>query len=136
MSLAYFREDLTKQQEGAPIHVGAITFYCKRWGTPESQEFLRNLNKKLFGPFHKAQDSDQQVIYAEWLTGYGVVNWEGCRDVENGMLISYSPESAREIFTNPEYYMSLNVLIINGSMNFENYLHDEAYQDLEDLKKK
>lgn len=136
MTLAYFRESLEKQRDGVPVHVADITFYVRRWGTPESQSFVRELNKKLFGPFHKSQDSDLHTIYGEWLCGYGVVNWDGCRDADNGMLLSYSEQAAREIFTNSEYYMSLNVLIINGAMNFENFIHDEANKDLEDLKKK
>lgn len=136
MSLSYFRESLDKQRDGAPIHVGDITFYVRRWGTPESQLFLKDLNKKLFGPFHKQQESDQELIYSEWLCGYGVVNWENCLDAETGSPVEYSETAAREIFTNEEYFLSLNRLIINGSMNFEFYLHEEASEDLEDLKKK
>lgn len=136
MSLSYFRESKLKQSEGAPIHVGDITFYVRRWGTKESQGFLKELNKKLFGPFHKAQESDQEIIYSEWLSGYGVVGWDNCRDAENNEILDYSIEVAREIFTNEEYYLSLNRLIISGAMNFEFYLHEEASEDLEGLKKK
>lgn len=136
MGLAYFRESKLKQSEGAPIHIGDITFYVRRWGTPESQQFLKELNKKLFGPFHKAQESDLDLTYAEWICGYGVVGWDNCLDAETNLPIDYSLEAAREIFTNDEYYLSLNRLIINGAMNFEFYLHEEATEDLEDLKKK
>lgn len=136
MSLAYFRESLTKQSEGAPVHLAGITFYLRRWGTPESQEFLKTLNKKLFGPFHKAQVSDQDIIYSEWLAGYGVVGWDGCLDAETYEPLEYSLEAARGIFTNQEYYLSLNRELINAATNFESYLFEEATEDLEELKKK
>jgi hypothetical protein len=43
---------------------------------------------------------------------------------------------ARKIFTNPEYYMSLNMVLVNAAASFENYLHEEAEEDLKALKKK
>lgn len=134
MSLAYFREDLDKQKSGAPIYAGDITFYVKRWGTKESQEFLRELNRKLFGPFHKAHEGDQAKVYSEWLI-WAVTGWENMLS-EDGEVVEYSQSVARDIFTNEEYFLSLNMVLINGAMNFEHYLHDEAEQDLEVLKKK
>lgn len=136
MSLAYYRESLDKQQNGAPVYLAGMTFYLRRWGTPESQEFLKNLNKKLFGPFHKSQPLDQDIIWSEWLCGYGVVGWDDCLDAETGEELIYSDSAARGLFTNPEYYLSLNRDLIAAATNFENYLHDEANEDLEELKKK
>ncbi len=134
MSLSYFRESLDKQKGGAPVYAGGITFYVKRWGTPESQAFLRELNRKLFGPFHKSQEGDQATIYAEWLC-WAVTGWDDMLG-EDGEPVTYSPDSARDIFTNEEYFLSLNMVLINGAMNFEHYLHEEATADAEDLKKK
>lgn len=134
MDLCSFKECLSKQKDGAPIYVGDSVFYCRRWGTPESQKFLRELRKSLFGPFHKAQENDDALLFAEWLCGYGVTSWE---DVTGGeSKIDYSEATARNIFLNPEYQLSLNTVLISGVMNFENYLHDEAESDFENLKKK
>lgn len=136
MSLAYYRESLDKQREGAPISLAGITFYVRRWGTPESQAFLKDLNKKLFGPFHSAQQSDQDLIYSEWLCGYGVVNWAECLDADTGCKVEYSTSAARGIFTNQEYFLSLNREIISAALSHENYLMEEAKDDTEELKKK
>ena len=136
MSLSCYRESLDKQRDGAPIYLAGMTFYLRRWGTDESQEFLKTLNRKLFGPFHKQQVSDQNLIYSEWLCGYGVVNFDDVIDAETGQHVVYSAESARGIFANPEYFLSLNRDLINCAMSFEYYLAEEAEEDLEELKKK
>ena len=134
MDLNSFKECLTKQRDGSPIYVGDSVFYCRRWGTPESQKFVRDLRRSLFGPFHKAQDSDDSWLCAEWLCGYGVTRWENVTDGEK--VIDFSESTARNIFLNPEYQLSLNSILIAAVMNFENYLYDEAEGDFEALKKK
>lgn len=133
MDLANFREDLAKQKDGSPIYVGDCTFYVRRWGTPESQKYLRDLRRKLFSPFHKDQEGDESLLLSEWLCGYAVTSWENVFDGQNE--VKYTKENARNIFTNPEYMNSLNAVLIRDSMNFENYLHDIADEDLSELKK-
>lgn len=134
MDLSLFRESLEKQRDGAPIYVGDSTFYVKRLGTPESQKIIREIRRRLFSPFHKAQDGDENLVFAEWLSEYGVTDWENVTDGDGE--IKYSKPVARNIFTNPEYYQSLNLVLINAATNFENYLHEQAEEDLEELKKK
>jgi hypothetical protein len=136
MSLSSYRESTDKQRNGAPIYLLDMVFYVRRWGTKESQEFLKELNRKLFGPFHKSQVTDQDIIWSEWLCGYGVVGWENVLDAESGEQLEYSQEAARALFTNEEYFLSLNRDLITASTSFEHYLHEEANEDLEDLKKK
>lgn len=133
MDLSLYKEDQRKQNEGSPMHVGDSTFYVRRWGTKESQIFLRDLKKRLFGPFHKSQEDDDKILFSEWLCGYGVTGWENVTDGEQEIV--FSKPVARDIFTNPEYYMSLNAILIQDAMNFENYLYDEAQEDIDALKK-
>lgn len=163
MKLSAFREDPKKQREGIPIFVGDAVFYCRRWGTPESQEFLKSLRKSLFGPFHQNQQGDENVLIAHWLAEYGVTGWDGVLqesadedqqyewyeffhkakalfgkkklDKPTVTELIYSPSAARNIFTNPEYFLSLNTAIFAGASNFENYLYDEASDNLEAIKK-
>lgn len=144
MSLAEFREDGNRWAEGSPIHINEMTFYVRRWGTPESQEKLRDIRKRLFGPFHKQQDSDDDIVMGEWLTEYGVTGWENVYEERSSALkaigfkpkeVRYSKKNARGIFCNPEFFYSLNRLLYANAANFENYLYQEAEEDTEELKK-
>lgn len=163
MKLSAFREDEKKQKSGVPIFVGDAVFYCRRWGTPESQEVLKNLRKSLFGPFHQNQHGDDNLLIAHWLAEYGVIGWDGVLqesadeeqqyewyeffhrvkclfgrkklDKPKVAELPYSINAARNIFTNPEYFLSLNTAIFTGASNFENYLYDEAGEILEAIKK-
>lgn len=163
MKLSAYREDSDKQAKGVPIYIGDAVFYCRRWGTPESQSFIKDLRKKLFGPLHKDQQGDENKLIAEWLIEYGITGWDGVLeetateeqeyqwyeffhkfksmfgrqkiDKPSVKELTYSKAAARNIFSNPEYYLSLNSLLLSGSMNFENYLYDDADEDLEAIKK-
>lgn len=163
MKLSAYREDLARQAAGVPIYIGDGVFYVRRWGTPESQEVIKQLRKKLFGPLHKDQTGDENLLISEWLIEYGVVNWDGVLQESAGedqefkwyeffqqfrnllgrqkidkpdvSELKYSKHAARNVFSNPEYFMSLNSLILSGAMNFENYLYDDAAEDLEAIKK-
>lgn len=134
MRLSDYREDPEKQQNGTPIYIGDATFYCRRFGTPESQRVLKELREKLFGPLHKWTDQDEYILRAHWLTEYGVVNWENVFSVE-GEDLKYSKASARAVFLNPEYYLSLNSELFRDVNNFEYYLYDAAEEDVQTLKK-
>lgn len=135
MKLSEYREDLTMRKNGAPIAVSDATFYVRRFGTPESNEIIKQLRQQIYGPLHKMQDGDELAVYAHWLTDYGVTGWEGVLN-EDDSALEYSQQAARKIFTNPEYQMSLNMVLISASAAFENYLHEESDKDLETLKKK
>lgn len=164
MLLSAFRENLIKQSEGVPIFVGDAIFYIRRWGTPESQDFVKELRKKLFGPIHQDATGDEYLLIGHWLAEYGCVGWQGVlketasEDVQfewyeifekfrHAFLkkenvdypktehLPYSKSAARNIFTNPEYFASLNNILLSSAMNFENYLYDDAVKDLEAIKK-
>ena len=134
MNLSDYQESKELQQAGAPIAVGDSVFYVRRLGTKESQEALKNIRQQLYGPFHKMADTDNNRLYGHWLTEYGVTGWTGVDD-QDGAL-EYSKEAARNIFTNPDYFLSLNDLLISAALRFENYLHDEAQADGDKLEKK
>ncbi len=134
MKLSDYQESKELQQSGAPIAIGDSVFYVRRLGTKESQEALKNIRQQLYGPFHKMADTDNNRLYGHWLTEYGVTGWTGVDD-QDGAL-EYSKEAARNIFTNPDYFLSLNDLLISAALRFENYLHDEAQADGDKLEKK
>lgn len=134
MNLNEYRESLQLQEKGAPISVGDAIFYIKRIGTPEAQKFIKELKLSLFGPFANQAEQDANELLAHWLTEYGCTGWDNVQD-ESGADLPYSQQSARKVFTNPEYYLSLNAILTNAASMYENYLHDQAEEDVEALKK-
>ena len=134
MILSHYREDSDKQKNGTPIYVGDATFYGRRFGTPESKKALNELRNALFGPLHKWTDSDDDLLLAHWLVEYGIVGWEEVKTEEN-VDLPYSKENARKVFSNPEYFLSLNTQLLRDLNNFENFLFDAAEEDVEALKK-
>jgi len=134
MKLSEVRESKELQQRGAPIVVGDAVFYVRRLGTKESQQALKDIRQQLYGPFHKMSEVDNNRLYGHWLTEYGVTGWQGLED-QDGAL-EYSKDTARNIFTNPEYFLSLNDILVSAALRFENYLHDEAQTDGDKLEKK
>lgn len=133
MILADYRESLEKHQSGTPIYVGDAVFYVRRWGTPEAQKLLKEIRLEIFGPIHKHQPGDDDLLMAHWLAEYGVTKWEGVCSEEGE--IKYSQQAARKVFLNPEYFASLNQLLYTEATKFENYLHDQAEEDAEAAKK-
>lgn len=135
MRLRDFAEDQEKWASGAPIYIdashGTITFYVKRWGTPESEKARKDLVKALYGPMHNQSEVDANEIYAHWLAEYAVTGWENI-DEDN---TKYSQRIARDVFLAPEHRLSLNQHLISQALNFENYLFDEAMEELENIKK-
>lgn len=135
MKISDYRESIALQKSGAPISVGAGTFFIRRFATPESNQVLKDLRIGLFGPLHRAQDGDEHLVLAHWLADYGCTGWEGVIG-EDDQALTYSKQAARAIFTNPEYFLSLNKILVDAACYFENYLHEEATKDIEVLKKK
>lgn len=134
MNLNEYREDLKLQEKGAPISVGDAIFYIRRIGTPAAQKFIKELKLSLFGPFANHAEQDASELLAHWLTEYGCTGWDNVQG-ESGEDLPYSQQAARKVFTNPEYYLSLNAILTNAASMYENYLHDQAEEDAEALKK-
>lgn len=114
--------------------IGDATFYVKRIGAPECSAFIKKLKAELFGPFHKYQDGDDNLLMAHLLTEYLVTNWEGV-STEQGEPLPYSQAEARKVFLNKEYWLSLNLILINAANTFENYLYEQSDEGIEALKK-
>lgn len=135
MSLDLFREDLLKQSEGSFCYVNQMTFYVKRLGTKESQSELKDIKDKLYGPFPKPDDVNDSFILANWLAYCGVMGWSGVSDSEGGEEIPFSRQEARKIFLNEQYHNSLNMVLVKFASDFENYLCDEASNEIDEIKK-
>ena len=134
MNLLEYKEDLKLRDKGAPISVGDATFHIRRIGTAESTKFIKELKLSIYGPFCRHDDIDHNELLAHWLTEYGCTGWDNVQD-ESGEDLPYSQQAARKVFTNPEYYLSLNAILTNAASTYENYLHDQAEEDAEALKK-
>lgn len=129
------KEDLKKQSSGSPCYIYDMTFYVKRFGTKESNRELKEIKESLYGLFPKPGDIDEDDVFSHWLAEYGVVGWDNVRDEEDGDPIPFSRSHCRSLFRNEEYWQSLNKALLNHCINFENYLHDQAYEDAKELKK-
>lgn len=136
MSLSEYREDGEKQRSGSPIYLSDMTFFVKRFGTPESQEQIKNIRREMFGPFHKSQEGDENLVLAEWLV-WAVTGWENVVEDTGDEVkeLKYSKKVARKLFTDPEYFLSLNAELVASAMRFEHYLYDESREDEQALKK-
>ena len=75
------------------------------------------------------------LVFGVWLTEIGVTEWENILD-ENDVNLEFSRDNCRKVFSNPEFFGSLNTqLFIHGS-NYSNYLFDEVTEDIKQIKKK
>jgi|SRR5690606_14891099 len=134
MNLGSYIESAEKQKGGAPIYIEDATFFARRYGTHESNKIVKSISRRLFGPFHKSQPEDNDLIFAHWLVEYGIIGWENVYNPD-GSLLEYSEHNARLTFLNPEIFLSLNKLIYFELNNFENFLYDSLEEDIEDIKK-
>ncbi len=133
--LSLFAEDLGKHVEGSPCYINQMCFYVRRSGTKESNETLKEISLKIYGPFPKPGEINESEIVANWLAEYGVVGWDDVTNDEDGELIPYDKAFCRQLFLSEKYWLSLNQVLFAHAANFENYLHDQAYEDGENLKK-
>lgn len=137
MPLGVYRESLELQASGAPFETEAGTFIVRRSGTEEYWKKRREIVARLYGVYLQPKPEQEAVILANMLAEYTVAGWDGVySDDGEGEEIEYSSKSAREIFLNKEYFLSLNRAIEDFSWNFTGYLHLKAEEDLENLKKK
>lgn len=140
MLISDFAEDQDRWRNGAPIYVktqdhGVITFYVRRYGTPESEKALKEIKQALFGPFHREQEHDAALVSAHWLAEYGVSSWENLIDHSSCKTIQYTKQAARELFLDKSYYYSLNQMLISDAINFEVYLFEQVDEVAENIKK-
>jgi len=135
MRFSAFKEDLQKQKNGAAIPIGVAVFYCKRWGTKESEEFLAKLRREIYGPFIANSDEYFPELLAWWLAEYAITGWEGIFQEGGDALLKYNKDTARQIFLDPSYWLQLNAELFRESQNYERYLEEMAKEDLEELKK-
>lgn len=134
MNLSDYRESLSLHEKGAPIAVGSATFYVRRLGTSKANKKIKELKLALWGPFSAHDEQDANELFAHLLTEWLVTGWEGVSGEDNEPL-AYSQASARKVFLNPEYWLSLNTILINAANYYENFLHEQAEEDTEALKK-
>ena len=133
--LSLYREDREKQGKGSPCYLYDMTFYVARLGTKESQKQIDDIKKELYGLFPKDKDINQYEIWANWLAEHGVLGWENVIEDEGGEELEFNRANCRRIFLNQEYWLSLVVALVNHASNYEHYLHDQAYEVAEELKK-
>lgn len=134
--LSLLSEDLKKHASGSPCYAVQMTFFVARIGTKESLAQFKEIREKLYGIFPKPGEVNENEVFANWLAYYGVLGWENVTTDENDEPMEYTATSCRQLFLTESYWLSLNQLLINHATNFENYLHDQAYDDIETLKKK
>ena len=128
---ANYQEDKNKQEKGSPCYVGDDSFILvRRFGTVQTTKELEQLKRRLFG---FADKHDEQLLLGHWLAEQGVTGWEGIGS--DGEEVEYSTRNALDIFTNPQYMLSLNQDLLRHATNYANYLHDEMCEDVENIKK-
>jgi len=106
MSLDLYREDPDKQSSGSPCYISEMIFNVARIGTKKAQ-----------------------LQIAE------ITGWDNVKDDENGEDLEFSRSVARMLFLNKSYWLSLNQILISHAANYENYLNDQLYEDVEKAKK-
>ncbi len=133
MKLSNYKESTVKQEKGSPCYIGdgGSYFNVKRIHTPEYNKQIEDIKTNLYGFDYK--DLDNNLILAHWLVEHGVTGWDGIENDDSNLR--YSQPNARKIFLNPEYFLSLNALLIQHASNYNNYLHDLTQKDIEQAKK-
>tara|TARA_R110000822_G_C15113801_1_gene473244 strand:- start:276 stop:674 length:399 start_codon:yes stop_codon:yes gene_type:complete len=131
MNISIYEEDLEKHEKGSPLHIEDGCFNVKRFNTSESTIEIDSIKKREYG--FAPKDMDYNKVIAIWLCEYGVTGWDGVFDDEKEL--KYSKQTARQIFMNPAYYLSLNSLLLQHACDYNNYLHDEIEEDVTAIKK-
>lgn len=136
MNLIDFKESLDKGMKGAPIYIGAMTFWLKRWGTKESNKAIEKIKQELYGLFPDPKEMDESEIYAHWLVSYALVDWEEVKG-DDGEPLECTARSTKGVILNPEYWGSGGLIhqLVSHAMNYENFLHDAINEDTEAVKK-
>ncbi|ANY29586.1 hypothetical protein BOX08_gp21 [Pseudoalteromonas phage BS5] len=136
MILSDYQEDEKRQNQGVKVKIDDAVFIIKRFGTRESDIFMANLRKKKYNPYAVISDGEKQhlenEVFGEWLAKYAIVDWYGVYD--DNEELPYSKAAAWDIFTNPEYFLSLNNALISRAVDIKNFLHINADEDIEAIK--
>ena len=139
--LSLMQEDVKKHEQGSPCYMPIEEdadpetvgyFNVRRVNTPEYQKQIEEIKLELFG--FSSPEIDHALIAAHWLAEYGVTGWGNIID-EHEKDIVFSKSTARQIFLNPSFKMSLNSILISHGANYNNYIYDEAREDAEAVKK-
>ena len=131
MNISGYEEDKNKQEKGSPCHIEDGSFDVKRFNTAESNIQIEDIKKREYG--FAPKEIDHNKVIAIWLVEHGVTGWDGVFDDEKEL--KYSKQVARQIFLNPAYYLSLNLLLLQHASDYSNYLHDAIEKDVEAIKK-
>lgn len=133
MNLSDYKESASKQEKGSPCYIGegGSYFDVKRIHTPEYYKQIEHIRVKLYG--FAPKDVDNNLVLATWLVDYGVTGWSGIEGDDGNLR--YSKPNSRKVFLNPDYFLSLNALLIHHAGDYNNYLHDEIEEDIEQAKK-
>lgn len=128
---ANYEESVDKQEKGSPCYLSDDSFILvRRFGTVQTTKELDDLKRRLFGFTDK---HDENLLLGHWLAEHGVTGWEGLGN--GGEELEYSMRNALDIFTNPQYMLSLNQDLLRHATNYANYLHDKMCEDVEAVKK-
>lgn len=137
-SIKCFREDAYKIKNGAPIYPmpdnSDLFFNVLRIGTAEQQKQMSQITQEVYG-FNPPRHIDNNLLWAHWLGNYGVTGW-GYLEDDKGDELKFSRETCRGIFLDIEHRTFLVPALINGASDAYAYLHDEAIEAMEDLKKR
>lgn len=139
-AFAGYAECPEKQKSGAPCYVenpatdDQMVFYVARNGNKESSIQIKELSEQLFGAFPNPKDYDDNLVKAHWLGEYGLKGWENVPDGEGG-YIKFTRQNAIQAMTDPDIRQSLVQVLWVFSVNYENYLKEKAFEDLDELKK-
>ena len=132
MKLSNYKESQGKKESGSPCYIEEAHFDVKRINTPEYHKQIEDITKREYG--FAPKDVDHNLVFATWLCEHGVTGWDGVIG-DNNEELAYSKRTARKVFLNPDYFMSLNAVLFNHAGNYNNYLHDEVTEDIETIKK-
>lgn len=135
MRFSAFKENVQKQRDGAAIPIGMAVFYCKRWGTRESDAFMVKLRRELYGPFVANSEEYFPELLGYWFAEYAITGWKNVFEEEKETLLNYSKDNARSIFLDESYWLSLNMELFKQCQNYENYLDEIVQEDSEEIKK-
>ena len=136
MNLIDFKESLEKCSKGAPVYIGEMTFWLKRWGTKDSNKAIEKIKQELYGLFPDPKEMDESEIYAHWLVSYALVDWEGVKQ-DDGEVLECTARSTKGVILNREYWGHGGLVhqLVTQAMNYENFLHDAIDEDTEAVKK-
>lgn len=135
MNLIDYRESVEKQEKGSPCYIGdgGSYFNVKRIHTPDYYLQIEEIKVELYGFAPNPKEVDNNKVIATWLVEHGVTGWSGVEGDEGEL--KYSKKNARKVLLNPDYFLSLNALLIQHASDYNNFLHDEIKKDIEQAKK-